>query len=277
MKIGCHCVLYGPAIATDTDRILGDLAKTGCCGVELGARFFSLDRSAELKAMLKKHGLVLAGLHAAVPLKQLLDQPKESSAQLSSAAEAIQGMPERNIILTGIAENMDDAAAGDSRLKDRKNVELLVSHLNDIAGEIKSEYGAQIHYHNHSWEFQNDGLIYMSMLMQSQNFQLCLDTGWAAAAGFDPISLMQSRPDRFSYVHLRDYTALAAGASFAQLQDSYTDLGEGEMDYQHLIRCVRDTVGDDGWAVIEYERGAVDYLRYMKAVAYVRGVMEGIR
>ncbi len=281
MKIGCHCVLFGPAIATDTDRILCDLSKTGCCGVELGARFFSLEKSAELKAALKKNGLVLAGLHTAIPLAQLLDRPEDSRMCLVSAAKAMQEMPERNIIMTGMVENADDAAAGDCRLGEPAQVEEIAARLDRITREIKAEYDVQIHYHNHIWEFQNGGLIYSTLLHLAENLRFCLDTGWAAVAGFDPVSLMQSRPDAFSYIHLRDFSAAVANASstsFSQLQNTaYTDLGEGDMDYQRLIQCVRDTIGEDGWAVIEYERGAVDYLRYMKAVAYVRGVMEGIR
>jgi len=222
---------------------------------------------------------VLAGLHAAVPLAQLLDQPEESRATLASAAKALREMPEKNIIMTGIAGNVDDAAAGDERLGDPAEVEKLVTRLDAIADEIRTVYGVQIHYHNHSWEFQNNGLIYHTLLRLAKSLRLCLDTGWAAVSGFDPVALMQSRPDTFRYIHLRDYSRAAAAAAscFAQMQETaYTDLGEGDMDYGRLLRCARDTVGEDGWAVIEYERGAQDYLRYLRAAAFVRSILESI-
>lgn len=278
MKIGCHCVLFGSAIATDTDQILSDLAKTGCSGVELGARFFNLQKSAELKASLERNGLALAGLHTVVQLVQLLDKPEESRTALASVAEAIGGMPQKNIIVTGMVENKDDIAAGDARLKDPAQIEEMVMRLDGIAGEIKAEYGAQIHYHNHSWEFQNNGLIYQTLLRCAKNLRLCLDTGWANISGFDPVTLMEERSDVFSYTHLRDCKAYTSSMEFTQLQETaFTDLGEGAMDYRRLMRSIRDTIGNDGWAVIEYKRGVKDYMRYTQAVKYVKGILEDIR
>ena len=43
MKLGGHCVLFGPAVAADTDGVIGKLAFAGAEGRELGERFFPLE------------------------------------------------------------------------------------------------------------------------------------------------------------------------------------------------------------------------------------------
>ena len=278
MNIGCHCVLYGPAIATDTDRVLGDLAKAGCRGVELGARFFNIDHHAELKEALEQHGLVLAGLHQGVPLVQLLDAPEESFATLAAAAKSLAEMPIRNVIMTGNVDAVDDVSAQDSRLAKAEGTKKIAVHLDEIAERLLNDYGVQLHYHNHNWEFQNDGLIYRALLSETKKLHMCLDTGWAISAGFDPVEIIRSKPGHFSYIHLRDYDkqAVEAAENFKQMQTVFVDLGEGDMDYRHLAGCARDVLGEDGWAMIEYEKGEADALRYVKAVAYLNGVLQGI-
>ncbi|NLI19961.1 MAG: sugar phosphate isomerase/epimerase [Clostridiales bacterium] len=279
MNIGCHCVLFGPAIATDTDGVLGALAESGCKGVELGARFFGIDRHVELKEALERHGLMLAGLHTAVPLIQLLDHPEESLKTMAAAAKSLEDMPVRNIIMTGNVENRDQIIREDARLADAGSVKELAAKVDEIAAQIKDGYGVQIHYHNHSWEFQNNGLIYRTLLSETEHLLFCLDTGWAATAGQDPVELIQQNPGRFQYLHLRDYNRAAVkdAADFKQMQErAFTELGEGDMGYQRLAGCVRKAVGAGGWAVIEYERGEVNALRYVKAVAYLKGVLAGI-
>lgn len=279
MNIGCHCVLFGPAIATETDRVLGSMAESGCKGVELGARFFNIEHHAELKAALERHGLVLAGLHQAVPLVQLLNAPAESLATLAAAAKSLEGMPYRNLIMTGGVKDPDHVAAEDAQLAEAAGAKKLATNLDEITAKIKADYGVQIHYHNHSWEFQNNGLIYRALLSETEHLQMCLDTGWAATAGFEPVELMQSNPEHFSYVHLRDdnRSAIRAAINFKQMQENaFVDMGEGDTDYRRLADCVRNTIGKDGWAMIEYEKGEVNAQRYVKAVAYLKGVLAGL-
>ena len=54
MKLGAHCVLYGPEIATDTDAVIGRLAGVGAEGCELGERFFGVEDRDKLTAVLDK-------------------------------------------------------------------------------------------------------------------------------------------------------------------------------------------------------------------------------
>jgi len=47
-------------------------------------------------------------------------------------------------------------------------------------------------------------------------------------------------------------------------------LGEGVFDYPYLMSVVQKVVGDNGWAVVEYENGEEDINRYTKARAFLK-------
>ena len=63
MKLGAHCVLFGPEIATDTDAVIGRLAEVGAEGCELGERFFGVDDREYLTTVMDMYHVYLAGMH----------------------------------------------------------------------------------------------------------------------------------------------------------------------------------------------------------------------
>lgn len=42
MRLGAHCVLFGPAIASDTEGVIGKLAFAGAEGCELGEKGWAI-------------------------------------------------------------------------------------------------------------------------------------------------------------------------------------------------------------------------------------------
>ena len=46
-------------------------------------------------------------------------------------------------------------------------------------------------------------------------------------------------------MHLRD----------ANENKEFVNLGEGVFDYSRLMNLLREVLGEDGWAVVEYEEG----------------------
>lgn len=277
MKLGCHAVLFTDRISTDTDGVLSELRAAGAEGVEIGSRFFGIDRKQELNAALDRHGLRLAGLHVAQPLTAFLDNPEACGAALVQAARFLEGMQDRNIIMTGMvmppAWNLPDL--GDSRLTQSESVRRIAEALDDIAGRIRRAHDVQLRYHNHSWEFRNGGLIAYMLLEHAPELRFALDTGWAAVSGFNPMELIRSHPGRFGYVHLRDYsrTKTDGSSTFEELQNGYVDVGTGDMNYGLMMETLASELGSEEWAVVEYEKGEVSAARYAAALAHIRSVM----
>lgn len=277
MKIGCHAVLFTDRIAKETEEVLKEFEKTGCQGVEIGARFFGVEKSAYLKELLDRHHLQLSGLHVSILWTDLLDNPQKVEDAIGKAAEFLQVMPNKNIILTGMAQSDPSQHPEenlDPRLSEPASARAMAETLNELAAGA-GEKGVSINYHNHCWEFDHDGLLFMALIDYAPRVRFALDTGWASGSGWDPQMLIEKYSDRISYVHLRDYKkdTMAKCETFAQKQEGYVDLGMGDMDYAGLMAVIKKNFGDNGWAVIEYEKGKVDFERYTKAVAYVREIL----
>lgn len=283
MKLGCHCVLYGPKIAEDTDNVLNKLVLAGAQGCEIGERFFAAEHADQLKERLSAHQLELAGMHCnGLYLLDLIYHPKKAEAAVLGVAKALQDSPNKNIIATGcvdiesLNERLIKDGASEPELHDPKLILEAAKNLEQIAQKAKSEYGAQLHYHNHSWEFADDGLIFFTLADHCPTVNFALDTGWASVSGFDPVELLEKYPGRFHYVHLRDLKKGkdTRNLTFRQAHTGFADLGSADMNYPRLFSCLNRTLGPDDWAIVEYELGNFDHLSYLKAVSYLKGILD---
>lgn len=285
MRLGGHCVLFGPAIASDTEGVIGKLAFAGAEGCELGERFFPLEKREDLTAVLDRHGIALAGLHCNnLRLIDLINDPQRAREALRKTAAFVAPLPDKNVIATGATG--EDFQALNSRtlregsglpeLHNPEKARTLARNLNAIVGEIKRDFGVQVHYHNHSWEFADQGLIWLTLAEEAPDLCFALDTGWAAVAGFDPAALMDRYPGRFRYVHLRDYAPCdqPLEKKLSDVHGGFIDLGTGAMDYPRLMRRLHRELGREGWAIVEYEIGNFDENSYLRAISYLKGIRD---
>ena len=285
MKLGGHCVLFGPAIAQDTEGTLGKLAFAGAEGCEIGERFFGTEGKETLVAALNEMHIELAGMHCnGLNLPDLLDDPEKSRQALLKTARLVADMPNKNIIATGAtgdslevisARRICDGAVS-PELHCAENARTIARNLNTIARELREEYGVTIHYHNHSWEFADNGLLWFAIADEAPDVCFALDTGWAAVSGFDPCELLTAYAGRFHYVHLRDYTAFenAGERLFSDVHQGFVTLGTGAMNYPRLMRCLERVLGREDWAIVEYEKGNFDQNSYLRAISYLRGIRD---
>lgn len=281
MKIGGHCVLFGPEVATNTAEVFGRLAYAGAQGCELGQRFFGTENRAALEDALAKTHLELAGMHANnLKLPELLSAPEKAEKALMEVGELVAQLPNKNVIATGGLVEMEAVrtrtlaqGALEAELHDPTAVKDMAQTLNAIVKKVREKTGAQVHYHNHSWEFADDGLIFRALAQEAPELCFALDTGWALVSGVDPVDLMDSLPGRFHYVHLRDLKRPAPQGQlvFSQAHEGFADLGTADMNYPRLMRCLNRHLGENDWAIVEYEKGNFDQYSYAKAISYVRG------
>lgn len=281
MKIGGHCVLFGPEVATDTAEVFGRLAYAGAQGCELGQRFFGTENREALENALAQTHMELAGMHANnLKLPDLLHAPEKAEKALMEVGELVAQLPNKNVIATGGLTDMEAIrsrtlaqGAVEAELHDPAAVRDMAQTLNEIVVRVRQKTGAQVHYHNHSWEFADDGLIFHTLAQEAPELCFALDTGWAMVSGFDPVKLMDSLPGRFHYVHLRDLKRSVDPGQlvFTKAHEGFADLGTGDMNYPRLMRCLNRHLGENDWAIVEYEKGNFDKYSYAKAISYVRG------
>ena len=281
MRFGAHCVLYGTEIASNPDGVLGRLARAGAEGCEIGQRFFGTENRDGLLTALENNHVEMSGMHCGgLKLIDLIREPEKAEAALYSTARFVAPMKNKNVIATGGAafEEIQDLPVGagaiELELHDPELVKMAAVKLNEMVKKIKDELGVQVHYHNHSWEFADNGLIWNTLVREAPDLKFALDIGWAAVSGFEPVNLLETCAERIDYVHLRDYKKSEEGQKkkFSEVHSGYVNLGTGDMNYVNLFPILDRVLGKNGWAIVEYEIGNFDETSYASALSYLRGL-----
>jgi inosose dehydratase len=142
-------------------------------------------------------------------------------------------------------------------------------HLSRIA-LIGEEWELKVSLHNHADEKHNaEGDLRSVIEYASPNVGLCVDTGWAHVAGYDPTDWIRKYPDRIDAFHLRN--------QFGRIPSE--DLLEGDINMQKLMQALAETEYN-GWLSFELLHNAesqpvrtmkedikrsVDYLKLLAA------------
>jgi len=265
MKLGCHAVLYGPKLAEDPELVFSQIAATGFSGAEVGIRFMQDAATVEkVLAAAEKYNVEISAIHAGSSLMSFVDAPETAESSLYAAVAIAKNLRNKNIAMSGSAFISFEDRTPDPRLSDPDFVKSIALKMEEIAKYAKGE-GVTIGYHNHSWEFTNDGLIIKAILKFAPSMNLAMDCGWAYFSGFDPMKIISENPTRFNYVHVRDYN---------QELKEFVNLGEGDLDLKALLSLLEKTLPADGWAVVEYETGPQNYKRYATAKVYIDHLMK---
>lgn len=110
-------------------------------------------------------------------------------------------------------------------------------------GRRARQMGLRFGYHNHSAEFLNyDGRLPMDEIMRitdPADVVLELDIGWAAAAGYDPVELINRYRTRIHLLHVKDI-ATAERVPGRIPQDLRTvPIGSGTIDWRATFAAAR--------------------------------------
>lgn len=276
MLLGVHAVLFKEKIASETEHVVSMIKSTKAEVFEMGARFFDIARRDEFVAILEKENITLSGLHVANNLVDFLDNKDECRAKLIAAAEFISVFPHKNIIMTGALpkESFDAENLGDDRLLDRNYVIKIASTIEELYQEIYQTYGVVIHYHNHNWEFKHDALIFNVLYSHAPSLKFALDIGWCGISGYDCLDLITRDPERFRYLHLRNYQQeiMSKLHTFRELHTAYSPITEGDVDYKKLFAFLNTYMDDTHICLVEYETGEEDIQRYASAMQFLHSV-----
>ena len=119
------------------------------------------------------------------------------------------------------------------------------AELANHTGERARRAGLQYVYHNHFFEFadQGGGAIAYDILLTETDpslVQFEIDCGWMSVAGYDPVDFLKRHPARFPMIHVKDFEAppdkhtpmspaLRQGAA----------LGRGAIDYKPIFAAAK--------------------------------------
>jgi sugar phosphate isomerase/epimerase len=113
-------------------------------------------------------------------------------------------------------------------------------------GEAAKRADLQYVYHNHDFEFVNQGggAIGYDVLLRETDPQLVkfeIDCGWMVFAGHNPVDYFHQYPGRFPMIHVKDFLAAGdkstvAGGSAVMLG---AELGRGVVDYKPIFAAAK--------------------------------------
>jgi sugar phosphate isomerase/epimerase len=118
-----------------------------------------------------------------------------------------------------------------------------VAELANRMGERARRAGLQFVYHNHFFEFadQGNGQVAYDVLLRECSpdlVQFEIDCGWMRAAGFDPVQYLNRYPARFPMIHVKDFLETDAKPIPAGMRVG-TELGHGFIDYRPIFRAAK--------------------------------------
>jgi inosose dehydratase len=259
MRFGGHAVLFKGKIKTETENIIKGFAEAGFCGIEIGARFFGMEDKKFLEDTLSKFGMVMSGLHVACTYNEWVEKAEECFQRVMKAAEFVRDMPSKNIVMSVVPTSL----MGGADTAEKFDYKAAASNI-EKAAKACLEAGVKLNYHNHDWEFKNNGEIFNALVEFAPSLYFGFDLGWVSAGGFDPIETVTRLKDRVVYVHLRDPKE--------KNSKEFLDLGEGCFNYSELLGVVNKILPEDGWSVVEYETGEESFERYKRAKEFLDNV-----
>jgi sugar phosphate isomerase/epimerase len=121
-------------------------------------------------------------------------------------------------------------------LDEAKRTADLANHL----GEQARRAGLQYAYHNHDFEFadQGGGAIGYDLLLRETDPELVkfeIDCGWMVIGGRDPGAYFERYPGRFPMIHVKDFLPTAAPGRASNADHPGAELGHGMIDYRPIF------------------------------------------
>ncbi|MDC6352734.1 TIM barrel protein [Zeaxanthinibacter sp. PT1] len=191
---------------------------------------------------------------------------------------------------TSFEELRDDPAAAIKRAKDFDAEYIMcpwIPHKNKfqmgdakIAVEVFNRAGKQIEdagltlvYHPHGYEFakHGSGTLFDYMAEQATNFDFEMDVYWVKHGGADPMTLLNTYPEKFKLMHLKDMKAGVKG-NHSGHEDVETNvaLGTGTIDIAALVRRAGELgipylfIEDESSRVVQQVPKSLEYIKQLR-------------
>ncbi|MFB6217887.1 MAG: sugar phosphate isomerase/epimerase family protein [Halobacteriaceae archaeon] len=210
-------------------------------GVEFAFRVEEAD-PAEVAAALSRSGLSVTGAHVGPRFREHFDAHVARYRALGCPALVLSRLP-------------DDCLGSAAAIEDG------VERLRDDAALVGGA-GFDFLYHNHDREFErHDGRLAFDRLVagtEEAGVGFVLDVGWVAAAGADPVAVIERYGDRIPQLHIADVNA--SGEQVA--------LGDGVVDVPGCVRAA----GEAGveWLIYEHDQPADPFRTLADAAGRLR-------
>lgn len=246
---------------TDANTCLREAAAAGFAGVEF-SRIFPRDAQS-LTRLLSSHGLdFVSGWHSGF----LADRDVAEELEAVGPHACLLRDSGATVMVYGecgrMADNALDVPMSHRLMLQASEIAAYGDRLTRFADAVKAEYGLSLAYHHHLMMVaETFDEIEAVMAATGPSVGLLLDTGHAAAAGFDYTCLIEAFGPRINHIHLKDVRRDVLGdvrrrnLSFNEgvRAGMFTVPGDGMVDYAALASFIASG-RYSGWMVVEAEQ-----------------------
>ena len=216
-EIGLQFYSLREQFKTDVEGTLKTISSWGITKIEGGDSYgVPLE---EFKALLAKYDLKVVSIGASF---QDLKYPEEVIKKAKSYGATY-------VMCPWIPHS------GDFSIKD---AEKAVERFNK-AGKAMKEAGIVFTYHAHGYEFRpyGEGTLFDFMAQNARDFVFEMDVYWVQHGGGDPMKVLNTYPDKFVLMHLKDMEKGIEG-NYSGHEDVETNvvLGTGAVDIAGLVK-----------------------------------------
>lgn len=134
----------------------------------------------------------------------------------------------------------DAKPAGTKRSMSLDEAKRTAEFVNRIGAAAKRA-GLQYVYHNHDFEFadQGGGAVGYDVLLRESDPQLVkfeIDCGWMIFAGRNPVDYFKKHPNRFPMIHVKDFLPAQGSPPAGGAREMLgAELGRGVVDYKPIF------------------------------------------
>lgn len=238
--LGINLYTLGSEFASDPAGMFRALSR-------IGYRRFECDlfeiSSPEFRAAAARYGMSCTSVHF-IPTS--LENDATFAKVLESAIAAgvrYAGVPIFPFSPDLLKGNRDPIEVAISRLTASKPIDdwKRLADLLNHRGAAFQKAGIRLFYHNHNVEFRPlEGTTPFALLIEGTDPALVsfeLDVAWVAAAGLDPVAVINAYPGRFRLMHAKDIKG-ETQANF-EMKQVPAEVGSGKLDWPRVIAAGR--------------------------------------
>ena len=113
-------------------------------------------------------------------------------------------------------------------------------------GKLCKDYGLELCYHNHNWEFANGGEEIKILINETDSslVSFVVDVGWVTRGGADPVEFIKSIDSRVKAIHFKEFASAT--------ENEFTELGRGIVNFKEVYDYIKNK--GDMWVVSEQDR-----------------------